>query len=128
MFNGVGYKQNIRWSGSSQAFVSDTKVVVTGLIPIGKEGDVFHVRGVDRVSYIDGRQTGWSHYYDENGQRLKMAVNFDDKVISTDSNGDFTITLNRSIMTGIPANAKYVRFLLGGIIGDFIISRNFLIP
>lgn len=129
VYNGVGYKENIRWSGSSNAFISDKQCVLTGLIPIREYGDVFHVRGVDIVGYVNGRQSGWSHYYDENGDKLQMAVSVPATVIGTDVNGDFTITLKPSIMTSIPNGAVYVRFQFGEIVGDeFIISRNFLIP
>jgi len=129
VFNGVGYKENIRWSGSRQTFVDAIKCVTTGLIPIGEYGDVFHIRGVDMVGYVSGRESGWSHYYDVNGNKLQMAVNVPSSVINTDANGDFTITLNPSIMTSIPNDAVYVRFQFGEIVGDeFIVSRNFLIP
>ena len=129
VYNGVGYKENIRWSGSSNAFISGTQCVLTGLIPIREYGDVFHVRGVDIVGYVNGRQSGWSHYYDENGDKLQMAVSVPATVIGTDVNGDFTITLNPSIMTSIPNDAVYVRFQFGQIVGDeLIVSRNFLIP
>ena len=127
VYNGVGYKENMRWSGTNQAFVSATQCVLTGLIPIGNDGDVFHIRGVDIVRYVDGRQSGWSHFYDSEGNRLQMAVNILSAVIGTDTNGDFTITMDRSLYS-VPTGAAYIRFQLGEINGDFIISRNFLIP
>jgi len=129
VYNGVGYKENLRWSGTNQAFVSDaTKCVLTGLIPVGVNGDVFHIRGVDIVGYVDGRQSGWAHFYDAKGNRLQMAVSIPSAVIGRDTNGDFTITLDRKSMTKMPANAVYVRFQFGQVTSEFIVSRNFLIP
>ena len=128
VYNGIGYKANLRWSGSSSAFVSATKCVLTGLIPVGVNGDVFHVRGVDMVGYTDGRQSGWYHCYDSQGSRLQMAAGTISKAtISNDENGDFTITMNHSNFT-LPSGTAYIRFQFGEIIGDFIMSRNFLIP
>lgn len=128
VYNGIGYKANLRWSGSSSAFVSATKCVLTGLIPVGVNGDVFHVRGVDMVGYTDGRQSGWYHCYDSQGSRLQMAAGTISKAtISNDENGDFTITMNHSNFK-IPSGTAYIRFQFGEIIGDFIMSRNFLIP
>ena len=43
VYNSVGYKENMRWSGSSNAFVSASDCVLTGLIPIGDNGDIFHI-------------------------------------------------------------------------------------
>lgn len=129
VYNGVGYKEKLRWSGTNQAFVTDaTKCVLTGLIPVGIVGDVFHIRGVDIVGYVDGRQSGWAHFYDAKGNRLQMAVNIPATVIGTDTHGDFTITLDRTVMTKMPINAVYVRFQFGQVTSEFIVSRNFLIP
>ena len=126
VYNGIGYKENIRWSGSNSDFISDSssvKCVLTGLLPV-TVGDVFHIRGVDIVRYIDGRQSGWSYFYDKNGERLEMKITIATHAsISTDVNGDFTITYN-----SLPSGAVYVRFALGQVIDEFIISRNFLIP
>lgn len=128
VYNGIGYKENLRWSGSNSAFVSGTKCVLTGLIPLGVNGDVFHIRGVDIVGYADGRQSGWYHCYDSQGSRLQMGAGTVNKAtISNDENGDFTITMDHSKVT-IPSGTAYIRFQFGEIIGDFIMSRNFLIP
>lgn len=128
VYNGVGYKENMRWSGTNGAFVTATKCVLTGLIPVGAVGDVFHIRGVDMVGYKDGRESGWSHFYDAKGNRLQMAVTIHAGVVGTDGNGDFTITLDRTVMTNIPSGAVYVRFQFGQVTSEFIVSRNFLIP
>ncbi len=129
VYNGIGYKENLRWSGTNQAFITDTtKCVLTGLIPVGTVGDVFHIRGVDIVEYIDGRQSGWAHFYDAKGNRLQMGVSISSAAIGNDANGDFTITLDRKSMPNMPADAVYVRFQFGQVISEFTISRNFLIP
>ena len=80
------------------------------------------------VGYTDGRQSGWYHCYDSQGSRIKMSVDTIKKpVISSDENGDFTITMDYSVFT-IPTGTAYIRFQFGKINGDFTISRNFLIP
>ena len=128
VYNGIGYKANLRWSGSSSAFVSATKCVLTGLIPVGVDGDVLHIRGVDMVGYVDGRQSGWYHCYDSQGSRLQMSSGtINTTMISTDENGDITITMNHSNLV-LPSGTAYIRFQFGEITGDFIMSRNFLIP
>ena len=128
VYNGIGYKANLRWSGSSNAFVSATRCVLTGLIPLGVNGDVLHIRGVDIVGYVDGRQSGWYHCYDSQGSRLQMSSGtIKTTMISTDENGDITITMNHSNLV-LPSGTAYIRFQFGEITGDFIMSRNFLIP
>ena len=43
----------------------------------------------------------------------------------TDENGDFTITM---VHANLPSNTAYIRFEFGKVTGDFIITRNQLIP
>jgi len=75
IFNSVGYKENIRWSGTNQTFVaanSGAPCVVTGLIPLGEDGDVLHIRGVDTIAYVANKHSGYYHCYDASGARLLM--------------------------------------------------------
>lgn len=79
------------------------------------------------VGYVDGRQSGWSHFYDSEGNRLQMAVTIKSAVIGTDTNGDFTINMDRSLYS-VPTGAAYIRFQIGAKTGELIIMRNTLIP
>lgn len=131
VYNGKGYKENTRISNSSNGEKEDTNVtknyILTGLIPLGNENDVFHIRGVSRIGYITSSHSGSISFWDENGAYISNSMMGTPEAIQgTDSNGDFTITMDYSDLT-VPANTAYVRFQFGEVIGDFIMTRNQLI-
>ena len=138
VYNGVGYASNVKWSNTDQTIVTGTKCTLTGLIPLGKSGDVFHVRGVAHVGYRDGSNGGYCGFYDKNGTYISDSqktlttttvafsnVDTDGSNKDLDENGDMVIQIDH---TKIPSNAVYIRFCFGSVIGNFIISRNQLIP
>lgn len=131
VYNTIGYKANTRCGSTDGAEKTGTKCTLVGLIPLGNNGDVFHIRGVDIVNWVSGRHSGYYSCWDENGNFIYVEgsalPNTPDSMIGTDANGDITITMNHSAWK-IPSGMKYIRFQFGTVSGDFIMTRNQLIP
>lgn len=134
IYNGIGYKENTRVSVSAVSASNPTGektatgATLTGLCPIGEDGDVFHFRGIEGIS-------GTSEYskaywcYDASGTLLNTGVlAIPDSAIGTDENGDYTVTMKRSAWTNLISGTVYIRFNVGAVTGEFIMTRNQLIP
>ena len=134
IYNGVGYKENTRISVSAVSSSNPTGekaaegATLLGLCPIGADGDVFHFRGIDGVeSESDYSQAFWC--YDATGTLLNTKVlSIPASTIGTDENGDHTVTMTRSKWTNLISGAVYIRFNVGVVTGDLIMTRNQLIP
>ena len=130
VFNGIGYQKlaRINSSGGITALEASNKTTLTGLIPLEKDGDVLHVRGVDRVAYIDGRHVGWCSLWDSTGAFLAYNILFPSTMIGTDENGDFAMTIDyATLKVNEYPTASYIRLQLGEVTGELIIARNQLI-
>ena len=130
VFNGIGYKENARANSSGGVTNLDAsyKTTLTGLIPLEKDGDVLHIKGVDRVAYLDGRYNGWASLYDSTGAFLEHNILVPTSAMGTDENGDFTITIDyTALKVNNHPTASYIRLQVGEVIGEFIITRNQLI-
>ena len=130
VYNGIGYKENARInsSGGVTDLEASYKTTLTGLIPLEKDGDVLHVRGVDRVTYIDGRHVAWLSLWDSTGAFLEYHILFPEAAVGTDENGDFTMVLDYEVLTinNYPT-ASFIRLQLGEVTDKLIITRNQLI-
>lgn len=131
VYNGVGYKANARISNSSGGEKETTAAkgdILTGLIPVGSNGDVFHIRGVSRIKYLDGYDSGYYSCWDSSGNYISNSLKaWAPALEGTDANGDFTITFDYSQVV-IPSSTAYIRFQFGSVTGNFIMTRNQLIP
>lgn len=126
VYNGVGWKANTRVSNSS-GVTTGTKCILTGLIPLGDNGDVFHIRGVERIDYVSGSDSGYYTCWDSGGNFIANSRNpTPDTCRGTDSNGDFTLTMAHSKWT-IPSGTAYLRFQFGSATSAVIMTRNRLI-
>lgn len=130
VYNGVGYKANMRISDSSngeKATSANNGDILTGLIPLGNNGDVFHIRGVAFIDYRSGRDSGYISCWDANGAFIDNSLKSygDYSAIGTDANGDFTITMKHGSF--IASGTAYVRFQFGNATGTVIMTRNQLI-
>ena len=133
--NGTGYKTDTRVSVSAISESNPTGekavtgVALLGLTPIGSDGDVFHFRNaVIYDANVSSLYSGLIWYYDENGALLQskaIGIEEDGHTIGTDTNGDATITMNHS---KVAAGTAYIRFNICNPTGEFIMSRNQLIP
>lgn len=122
VYNGIGWKSNTRVK-SDGTLTTGSKCILTGFIPFVSTEDVFHIRGVEGISYLSGSDRGSIAFYGDGLTFLKR-----DSWLAGDNDefGDFTIPLN-SIASKIPAETKYMRFHLGSATGDVIMTRNQLI-
>ena len=130
VFNGIGYKENARVNSSGEVvdLGVEYKTTVTGLIPLGKDGDVLHVRGTDRVTYIDGRHNGWCSLWDSTGAFLEYRILLPEALVNTDENGDFAITIDyTALKVNNHPTASYIRLQVGEVTDKLIITRNQLI-
>lgn len=130
VFNSIGYKENARVKSTGEVIdiPANHKTTLTGLIPLEKDGDVLHVRGVDRVTYIDGRYVGWYSLWDSTGAFLFNGAVIPTSLVSTDENDDFTITLDyTTLKVNEYPTASYIRLQVGKVADKLIITRNQLI-
>ena len=128
VYNNVGWMPNMKTSNSGGGVQSGgLNSVLTGLIPLGNNGDVFHIRGVEYIGYVSGSDSGYYSCWDANGQWIASSRSATPTDIQgVDSNGDFTITMTHSKLT-LPSGTAYIRFQFGPATGDVIMTRNQLI-
>lgn len=132
IYNDIGYKEGVRISVSAGGETNAENVLLTGLIDLGDDGDVFHIRGVANVTSDSPSSTYQGLYlcYGINGALLHISSGLPaipTSCIGTDENGDFTITMNHSEFTLLDETA-YIRFQFGLSTGEVIMTRNELIP
>lgn len=130
VFNGIGYKENVRVRSTGELLdiSADYKTTLTGLIPLEKDRDVLHVRGTDRVLYVDGRHVGWCSLWDSTGAFLESSILLSTSCVNTDKNGDFTILIDYAeLKVNNHPTASYIRLQVGEVTDALIITRNQLI-
>ena len=130
VFNDIGYKENARVNSTGDVVNIEAtyRTTVTGLIPLEKNGDVLHIRGVDSVLYEDGRHVGWCSLWDSTGAFLAYRILVPATAVSTDENGDFTMTIDYEWLTvNDYPTASYIRLQIGEVTDELIITRNQLI-
>lgn len=89
---------------------------------------MFHVKGVDRVTYIDGRYVAKCSLWDSTGAFLAYDILLPQALVSTDENGDFAMTIDyATLKVNEYPTASYIRLQLGVVTGELIITRNQLI-
>ena len=89
---------------------------------------MLHVRGTDRVIYIDGRHVGWCSLWDSTGAFLVYRILLPEALVSIDKNGDFAIVLDYATLTiNDYPTASYIRLQVGEVTDELIITRNQLI-
>lgn len=126
VYNGVGWQANMRISNSKLGATTGLKSILTGLIPFGNTDDVFHIRGVERVNYVSGSDSGYYSCWTASGGYISDSLKgFPETSYGSDENGDFTITMNSEFT--LPSGTAYIRFQFGSPTGDVIITRNQLI-
>lgn len=128
VYNLVGWQANMKTSNSGGGVQSGgLNCILTGLIPLGNDGDVFHIKGVEYIGYVSGSDSGYYSCWDSNGQWIASSRSaLATAVQSTDENGDFMITMTHSKFT-LPAETAYIRFQFGPVTGSVIMTRNQLI-
>ena len=130
MYNDIGYKSNtrIKSTGETIDLAATYRNTLTGLIPLEKDGDVLHIRGVDSVTYLDSRWCGYLSLWDSTGGFLAGSVVIQPETVSIDKNGDFAMVLDYAelTITNYPT-ASYIRLQLGEVTDKLIITRNQLI-
>ena len=129
VYDGVGWKANMKMRSSGAIESGGLKNILTGLIPIGDSSDVFHIHGVTKVHWVSGEDSGFYGTYDASGVWLNSRKSIANDTSGcakwgTDENGDFTIAVSELT---VPSGAKYVRFQFGEPTGTVIVTRNQLI-
>lgn len=129
VYGGVGYVANKRVSISAGGVIDYTGNILTGLIPLGNDGDVFHIRGIADFKWVSGKYIGQYSCWGTNGNLLSTEMKtYSVDLIGTDENGDTTLTMTHSKFT-LPSGTAYIRFQFGLPTGnEVIITRNQLIP
>ena len=89
---------------------------------------MLHVRGTDRVIYIDGRHVGWCSLWDSTGAFLESSILLPTSCVNTDKNGDFTILIDYAeLKVNNHPTASYIRLQVGEVTDELIITKNQLI-
>ena len=129
----AGYKLSTRISDGASGEASTTKYhVLTGLIPVGNVGDVYHVRGVDSLiaPASGGDYAGIRSCWDVNKVYIDNTVKtYPRELAGTDENGDLTLTYTEA--WEVPEGTAYIRMQFydaDGSVPSLIVSRNRLIP
>lgn len=131
IYNGKGYKEGVRISVSAGGETTATAVLLTGLIPLGNDGDVFHIRGVSNITSDNVSATYQGGYwcYSADGALLNTASGIPaipTSCIGYDENGDYTITMTHSAFSLLDGTA-FIRFQFGLSTGEVFMTRNKLI-
>jgi hypothetical protein len=131
IYNNVGYKEYVRISVTTGGEISGSEIAVllTGLIPVGSDGDVFHIRGISSIVSTNPNYGGyWCYGLDGKLLNTKSGIPaIPTSCIGADENGDYTITMRHSDFTLLEGTA-YIRFQLGLTSGNVIMmTRNELI-
>lgn len=136
IFNGVGYKENVRLSSSGGISGSaQNGSVTTGFIPWGGDTDVLRLKGVDWV-----HETGGKHYYinfynaskgflDYMSAQALSGSDFDHILTVTRANGVTTFVWNTDYGTTNKflqnvRKAKFIRITAKGKGADMIVTIN----
>ena len=140
IFNGVGYKENVRLSSSGGiSSSSQNGSVTTGFIPF-PDGDktVIRMKGVEwKNAFTNYNGHHYIMFYDANrksGDYYLASRNQTDYAhiftITRDANGVETVEFNQtygttnSLLQYIRNNAKYIRITAQGKGADFIVTIN----
>ena len=135
IYNGKGYKENTRISRSAVSTsnptgeITQADTTLLGLLPLGNDGDVLHLRGAKFRDVDVGDYDGIIWSYDSNGALLGSgtpSVQSLGLTQGTDANGDCTLTLAHSKMN-LPSGTAYLRFNISNTAGELIMTRNELI-
>lgn len=122
VYNGKGWKEGKRWSASGNKETSGTNCLLTGLIPIGDNGDIFRSKDVS-FEYDGTNSGGQIAFWDESGTALTTSfqaiTNY--ATLSIDENGHPAFTFN---MSSIPSSAYYFRIVLSPLVENPILTRN----
>lgn len=110
IYNGKGWKENTRWSASSNAPAAKDGMYLTGIIPV-TEGDRVYTYDMPWVSSLS-ETAYWARYY-ANGNIDEVAVY-----------GNFTPDENNVYEFVIPADVLGVRFSCFGISETSMITVN----
>lgn len=127
VYNDVGWAANMKVRSSGAVEGGGLKCILTGLIKLGDNNDVFHIRGVESVTYASGSDSGYYSCWDSSGAFIEGSRLGIPDCIGTDANGDFTLTMDHSKWT-LPSETVYIRFQFGSATGSVIMTRNKLIP
>lgn len=119
IYNGVGWKANVRWSTSGASEVTLDDCVFTGLIPIGASGDVF--RANLSVEY-SAENKGQILFYALDGTLITSSF----KVVSqyATCNSTYTQWVFGGGSESVPDDAYYFRVVLSPYSDNPIITRN----
>ena len=139
IFNGVGYKENVRLSSSGGISGSaQAGAVTTGFIPWGGDGDVIRIKGVE---WVIAQPNHGGHYYivfyDANKKLMganayvaSPATGYSHVVtITRDGNGVETVVFNKDYGTSNEflqnvRAAKYFRMTAYGKGANFVLTIN----
>lgn len=137
IFNGVGYKENVRLSSSGGISGSaQSGSVTTGFIPWHGDGDVLRMKG---VSWKNATADGHGHYYiNAYDAKKKFLVYLSageapDRThvvtVTRDANGVETVKFNQdygtsNVMLQGFRNASFIRINAYGKGADFIVTIN----
>jgi hypothetical protein len=136
IYNDIGYKENARISISSISTSNptgektQTGTTLLGIMPLGNDGDVLHLRGALLFDHKVSTFSGLIWYYDASGTLLNTAtigIDAMQELIGTDTNGDTTFTLTHNKIQLIDG-AAYIRLNIANPTGELIMTRNQLIP
>ena len=138
IYNGVGYKDNVRLS-SSGGISGSTQPgsTTTGFIPIGGAADVLRMKGVEWVNALDSGKHYYLNYYDANRKFLDYISSgiysggtLDHILtVTRDANGVETIVWNTDYGTTNTLlqhvrSASFVRITARGKGADMVVTVN----
>ncbi len=106
IYNGIGYKNGIRWSSSGGGEVTADNMGMTGFIPV-KPNDVLRLKNVSIVT------NSYVVYFNANKQVITTDSNFG----SPDSDGVYVKTLTNN-------NAAFIRLTTGTLTKEAIATIN----
>ena len=137
VYNGKGYKENVRVSVSNVSTSNpngektEPGTSLLGLMPLGNNGDVLHLRGAKFFAQASSGYSGLIWYYDADGKLLNTGAIAVTKMglLGTDANGDETLTLTHNKMSLISGTAYFRLNITNPNPKDtLIMTRNTLIP
>jgi hypothetical protein len=139
IFNGTGYKENVRLSSSGGiSSGAQNGSVTTGFIPYsGGDAGIIRLKG---VRWLNTSQDGYGHYYiifyDENKNKIAYISASEQPsythvlTVTRDANGVETFTWNQnygtsnSLLQQIRSNPAFIRINAYGKGADFILTVN----
>ena len=141
IYNGVGYKENVRLSSSGGVSSSaQNGSVTTGFIPFHGDSDIMRLKGVEWVNcHAENGKHYYFNYYDSNKKFLvyiSSAMYADGTggyshvvTINRDANGVETVTWNKdygtsNVMLQYVRQASFVRITAKGKGADMIVTIN----